>query len=149
MTGDAWNCAGCFNNPCECEMNHGSLGDTTMPDTRNTVARVACLGNLPDTPAVDVGEGAGGVGVGTAVDGAVTAQVSYRIRIVEPVEVSSRWETHLYTDRGAAMDTVHQIAVKLAMRGITTYRIHVVDDAGEVVWAMTKPATRRGTGGAR
>lgn len=105
-----------------------------MPDTRNTVDPTPCLGNPTDAGTEPVGADADGGGVDASVD----ELVGYRIRILEPVEVSSPMEVHLYPDRDSAIDTVHQIVGKLSMRGFTSYRINILDPNDRTVWTMTK-----------
>ena len=124
------------------------MGDTLLPDTWNTVATSPCLGNPTDPPTNGVGPGTGGGGVCASMDEPVTEPgVGYRIRILEPVEVSSPMEVHQYPDRESAIITVNQIATKLTMRGFTSYRINIIDPNDRTVWTMTnrrKDGTRHG-----
>lgn len=110
-----------------------------MPDTRNTIAPSPCLGNPTHAPSEPVGTVTVGSGVGTP-DGEF---LGYRIRILEPVEVSSRMEVHSYPDRASAIDTVNQIAGKLTIRGFTSYRINILDPNDHVVWTLKKAKESR------
>lgn len=111
-----------------------SLGGVVLSDTRDTVDATADAGGASDIPTSGMGP--------TPHDGGVDSprdeSVGYRIRILEPVEVSSPLEIRVYPDRDAAITTVQQIATKLGMRGFTTYRIHVLGPDDHVVWTMRR-----------
>ena len=76
------------------------------------------------------------------VDASNVGMVGYRIRILEPVEVSSGMEVRVYPDRSAAIDAVERIAMKLTMHGFPSYRISILEPNDTVVWTMTKTKDR-------
>lgn len=116
------------------------MGDTVLSDARDRAA-------VGPTMDVDGGVGSGAVPSnagspepGEGMDGVVLAaeREGYRVRIIQPVEVSSTAETQVFTDRGAAIDKVLEVAHRLETLGFKAYKILVVAMDESVVWTLTK-----------